>query len=122
MFFFLEIINVFFSLRAIMEQTIMNSSSSSYVNGKEEKSYGLGPAKPTAAGIFGRQPPSTTESSSGVVGLTNNNNKFPASSATEELDDLMTSLNTFKIKEGPAEEPVTTALDDMLGNLQVRLP
>ena len=47
--------------------------------------------------------------------------RYPASSATQELDDLMTSLNTFKIKEGAAEEPVSTTLDDMLGNLQVRV-
>ena len=45
---------------------------------------------------------------------------YPASSATQELDDLMMSLNTFKIKEGQAtEEPINTTLDDMLGNLQV---
>lgn len=45
--------------------------------------------------------------------------RYPASSATQELDDLMTSLNTLKVKEGPAtEEPVSTTLDVMLGNLQ----
>ena len=40
-----------------------------------------------------------------------------ASSATQELDDLMQSLNTFRLKDR-VEEPVTTNLDDMLGNLQ----
>ena len=35
----------------------------------------------------------------------------------------MTSLNTLKVKEGPAtEEPVSTTLDVMLGNLQVDFP
>ena len=42
--------------------------------------------------------------------------RHKASSATQELDDLMQSLNTFKLKE-KIEVPVTTNLDDMLGNL-----
>ena len=43
-----------------------------------------------------------------------------ASSATQELDDLMTSLNTFKIKGSPKKEDhgPKNSLDDMLGNLQ----
>jgi hypothetical protein len=44
--------------------------------------------------------------------------RHKASSATQELDDLMQSLNTFKLREGATEEPVITNLDDMLGNLQ----
>jgi len=43
--------------------------------------------------------------------------RHKASSATQELDDLMQSLNTFKLKD-QKEEPVSTNLDDMLGNLQ----
>jgi hypothetical protein len=42
----------------------------------------------------------------------------PASSATQELDELMTSLNSFKVRSGRADEPVINNLDDMLGNLQ----
>jgi len=44
-----------------------------------------------------------------------------ASSATAELDELMTSLETFKIGERNVDEPVISGpptLDDMLGNLQ----
>lgn len=43
--------------------------------------------------------------------------RHKASSATQELDDLMQSLNTFKLKEKKIDEPVSTNLDDMLGNL-----
>ena len=45
-----------------------------------------------------------------------------ASTATAELDDLMTSLNNFKMDERNVDEPVIGGapnLDDMLGNLQV---
>jgi paxillin len=44
-----------------------------------------------------------------------------ASTATAELDDLMTSLNNFKMDERSVDEPVIGGapnLDDMLGNLQ----
>jgi len=44
-----------------------------------------------------------------------------ASTATAELDDLMTSLNNFKMDERNVDEPVIGGapnLDDMLGNLQ----
>ncbi len=41
-----------------------------------------------------------------------------ASSATQELDDLMQTLNTFKLKETATDEPAMTNLDDMLDNLQ----
>ena len=47
-----------------------------------------------------------------------------ASTATAELDDLMTSLNNFKMDERNVDEPVIGGapnLDDMLGNLQVSL-
>jgi hypothetical protein len=40
-----------------------------------------------------------------------------ASSATQELDDLMQSLNTFKLKE-KIDEPVNTHLDDIMCKLQ----
>ena len=43
--------------------------------------------------------------------------RHKASSATQELDDLMQSLNTFKLRE-KVEEPINSNLDDMLGNLQ----
>ena len=45
-----------------------------------------------------------------------------ASTATAELDDLMTSLNNFKMDDRNVDEPVIGGapnLDDMLGNLQV---
>ncbi|CAB4060714.1 PXN [Lepeophtheirus salmonis] len=49
------------------------------------------------------------------------NNKG-ASSATQELDHLMNSLNTFQIKDGPQPEmPVNTSLDVMLGDLRENL-
>jgi paxillin len=44
-----------------------------------------------------------------------------ASSATAELDELMTSLNNFKMGDRNVDEPVISGpptLDDMLGNLQ----
>lgn len=44
-----------------------------------------------------------------------------ASSATQELDELMTSLNNFKMADRTVDEPVISGpptLDDMLGNLQ----
>ena len=41
--------------------------------------------------------------------------RHKASSATQELDDLMQSLNTFKLRDR-IEEPVNTNLDAMLGN------
>merc|ERR1719450_884894 len=40
--------------------------------------------------------------------------RHKASSATQELDDLMQSLNTFKLRDR-IEEPVNTNLDAMLG-------
>jgi hypothetical protein len=40
-----------------------------------------------------------------------------ASTATQELDDLMMSLNDFKMKE-KNDQPVSTNLDVMLGNLR----
>ena len=43
--------------------------------------------------------------------------RHKASSATQELDDLMQSLNTFKLRDR-IEEPVNTNLDAMLGDLQ----
>ena len=43
--------------------------------------------------------------------------RHKASSATQELDDLMQSLNTFKLNPDGVEEPVNTNLDNMLGNL-----
>ena len=46
-----------------------------------------------------------------------------ASTATAELDDLMTSLNNFKMDDRNVDEPVIGGapnLDDMLGNLQVQ--
>ena len=43
--------------------------------------------------------------------------RHKASSATQELDDLMQSLNTFKLPNRE-EEPVNTNLDTMLGDLQ----
>ena len=42
--------------------------------------------------------------------------RHKASSATQELDDLMQSLNTFKLPNRE-EEPVSTTLDTMLGDL-----
>eukprot|EP00096_Caligus_rogercresseyi_P007722 TRINITY_DN2571_c0_g1_i1.p1 TRINITY_DN2571_c0_g1~~TRINITY_DN2571_c0_g1_i1.p1 ORF type:complete len:466 (+),score=144.93 TRINITY_DN2571_c0_g1_i1:497-1894(+) len=54
-------------------------------------------------------------------GVWENNNKA-ASSATQELDTLMTSLNTFQIKDAPlttGEVPLKAAsLDEMLGDLK----
>ena len=43
--------------------------------------------------------------------------RHKASSATQELDDLMQSLNTFQLRDR-IEEPVNTNLDAMLGDLQ----
>jgi len=61
----------------------------------------------------------TTKSSSG--GFLDDSH-FGASTATAELDDLMTSLNDFKMEsERNVDEPVISGapnLDDMLGNLQ----
>ena len=38
---------------------------------------------------------------------TTSNDRFGASSATTELDDLMTQLDDLKLPSGPGEEPVS---------------
>lgn len=38
---------------------------------------------------------------------TTSNDRFGASSATTELDDLMTQLDDLKLPTGPQEEPVS---------------
>ncbi|XP_023340460.1 paxillin [Eurytemora carolleeae] len=56
----------------------------------------------------------TTERSSGYQV-----EQVGASNATQELDDLMTSLNNFKMADRNVDEPVISPnLDTMLGNLQ----
>ena len=55
--------------------------------------------------------------SSASSSLTRSSQHQAASSATQELDDLMMSLNDFKLKDR-SEEPVCTNLDVMLGNLK----
>jgi len=52
---------------------------------------------------------------------TTSNDRFGASSATTELDDLMTQLDDLKLPSGPGEEPVNTNLDNMMINLQENL-
>ena len=39
---------------------------------------------------------------------TTSNDRFGASSATTELDDLMTQLDDLKLPSGPGEEPVSS--------------
>jgi hypothetical protein len=72
------------------------------------------PGKPQSATFTSRTTTTTTTRS--LTAAASDGGK--ASSATQELDDLMTSLNSFKLPEGKAEEPVPTTLDAMLGNLQ----
>jgi len=52
---------------------------------------------------------------------TTSNDRFGASSATTELDDLMTQLDDLKLPSVPGEEPVNTNLDNMMINLQENL-
>jgi len=74
------------------------------------------PKSPTPAPVNGhlkKKPLDTLNLATSYHG----SSRHKASSATQELDDLMQSLNTFKLKD-QKEEPVSTNLDDMLGNLQ----
>lgn len=63
----------------------------------------------------------TTTSRRQVASHTEVQDSASASTATAELDDLMTSLNNFKMEDRNVDEPVISGapnLDDMLGNLQ----
>jgi len=89
---------------------------STHMNGSPKVSNGMVGRRTPSPPV--RQFSTETREQRNVVGSSSRVG-YPASSATQELDDLMMSLNTFKIKEGQAtEEPINTTLDDMLGNLQ----
>ena len=65
---------------------------------------------------FDRKKPVSAGDSLNLATSYHQSSRHKASSATQELDDLMQSLNTFKL--GKSEEPVSTNLDVELENLQ----